>query len=82
MPQLVTRVSEDLVDEIDRLVASDRYRSRSDVVKAALAELIDAERRKEVGRRIAEGYARVPETDDERRMAESMSRAAIADEPW
>ena len=82
MAQLIARVPEEILDEIDALVSSGAYESRSDLVREALAYLLDHRRRVEIGRRIVEGYERFPETEAEIRSAEASARAMVEEEPW
>ena len=66
MPELFTiRMSNKLARSLDELVASGRFGTRAETVRAAVEELVDAERRCEVGRRIVQGYADIPHTDAE-----------------
>ena len=65
MAQLVTRIDERLVVEIDALVRDGVAASRSDAVRMALEQLIDHHRRQRVGQQIADAYRRSPQTDVE-----------------
>jgi Arc/MetJ-type ribon-helix-helix transcriptional regulator len=60
MAQLIARVPEKLLAEIDGLVAAGKFESRSDVVREAIVRLVDRARRDEIGRQIAEAYERMP----------------------
>jgi Arc/MetJ-type ribon-helix-helix transcriptional regulator len=60
MAQLIARVPEKLLEEIDALVAGGAFESRSDVVREAIVRLVDRARRDEIGRQIAEAYERMP----------------------
>lgn len=82
MPQLVTRVDDDLAEAVDGLVASGVVASRSEAVRLGLAQLVDAHRRAVIGRQIVAGYAALPQTDDEVAWADEASVRMIADEPW
>ena len=82
MAQLITRVDDELVAQLDAIVASGEAESRSDAVRRALETMIDQRRRRLIGEAIAEGYRRVPETDEELRWAEENARAVVAEEPW
>jgi len=68
--------------QLDAIVASGEAESRSDAVRRALRAMIDQRRRRLVGEAIAEGYRRVPETDEELCWATENARAMIAEEPW
>ena len=82
MAQIVTRVDDQLMAQLDAFVASGEAESRSDAVRRALEAMIDERRRRLVGKAIAEGYRRVPETDEELRRADENARALVAEELW
>ena len=82
MAQIITRVDDQLMAQLDAIVASGETESRSDAVRRALEAMIDERRRRLVGEAIAEGYRRVPETDEELRRADEIARALVAEEPW
>jgi Arc/MetJ-type ribon-helix-helix transcriptional regulator len=82
MAQLVTRVRDDLVQAIDRLVDEGVVASRSDAVRLALERLVDRERRRRVGESIVEGYRRVPQTDAELEWADAATREMLEEESW
>lgn len=82
MTQLVARVPADVVAQLDELVASGLFESRSEAVREAVVQLIDHFRRDQIGRLIAEGYRRIPETEEELRWAEEAGRRMIEEEPW
>jgi Arc/MetJ-type ribon-helix-helix transcriptional regulator len=80
--QIAVRIPDTLAGQLDELVASGRFDTKADAVRAALDALIDAERRADVGRRIVEGYRKVPQDDvDVAAAAEAASRS-IDEEPW
>ncbi len=82
MAQIITRVDDQLMAQLDAIVASGEAESRSDAVRRALEAMIDQRRRRLVGEAIAAGYRRVPETDEELRRADENARALVAEEPW
>ena len=82
MAQIITRVDDQLMAQVDAIVASGEAESRSDAVRRALEAMIDERRRRLVGEAIAAGYRRVPETDEELRRADENARALVAEEPW
>lgn len=82
MPQLVTRIDNSLLAEIDRLVAEGAVGSRSDAVRLALRELIERRRRASVGAAIAAEYTARPQTAAEVGWADEATVAMIAEEPW
>ncbi len=82
MTQLVARIDDSLLAQLDELVASGDAQSRSDAVRRALEEMLDRRRRRKIGESIVEAYRQVPETDDELEWAAHSTRTMIAEEPW
>lgn len=81
MAPFVTRVEDDLADEVDRLVEEGVVASRSAAVRLGLEGLIDRHRRRQTGRSIVEGYLRQPQGEAEVGWADEATRRMIADEP-
>ena len=80
--QIAIRIPDALSEQLEELVASGRFDTKADAVRAALEALVDVERRADVGRRIVEGYRKVPQDDvDVAAAAEAASRS-IDEEPW
>ena len=82
MPQLVTRVDEALILEVDALVARGAASSRSDLVRMGLERIIDEYRRQKTGEQIAEAYRQSPEPVPELSGLDTATRALIEEEPW
>ena len=82
MAQLVARVDDSLVAEVDRLVADGVVASRSEAMRVGLEELVEAHRRKLVGMRIVEAYRLLPQTEDELAGLDAATRALVEEEPW
>lgn len=82
MPQLVTRVDDELAAAVDELVAAGAVASRSEAVRVALEQLVDRHRRRILGEQIAAGYRMTPQTDAEVGWVDDASARMIADEPW
>jgi Arc/MetJ-type ribon-helix-helix transcriptional regulator len=80
--QLVTRVDDALLRDLDLLVADGVVESRSAAVRAALVDLLDRHRRQAVGHAIVEGYRRVPQTQADGAPSDEATRRMIAQEPW
>ncbi|HEY7345521.1 MAG TPA: hypothetical protein VH620_08155 [Gaiella sp.] len=74
-------MSEDRVRAIDELVAAGRP-SRAAVIVEAIDRLVAEVERERIDRAIAEGYRRVPETDEELEWAEWSTIESIREEPW
>jgi len=82
MPQLVTRVDDELAASVDELVAAGVVGSRSDAVRIGLERLVDRHRRDRIGAQIAAGYSARPQSEAEMGWADASSERMIADEPW
>lgn len=85
MTQLAIRLPEDLLRDLDWLVIRMEYSSRTEAMRETLLKAIDAERRREIGEKIAEGYRRIPQTDDEVAQADFHFREwqkITPDEDW
>ncbi len=80
--QLVTRVPDDVIAAVDRLVQEGVFESRSEAVRVGLAAVVEQRRREATGRAIVDGYRRIPQQDDELVWADAASAAMIAEEPW
>lgn len=68
--------------ELDEVVARGDFASRAEAVRMAIARLVDGERRRREGAAIADGYRRLPQTDDEVERATAAAIASIHQEPW
>jgi Arc/MetJ-type ribon-helix-helix transcriptional regulator len=80
--QIAIRIPDALAAELEGLVSSGRFETKADAVRAALETLVDAERRADVGRRIVEGYQRVPQEDADVAEASHAASRSIEEEPW
>ncbi len=80
--QLAIRLPDDLLRDLDWVVIRLNYGSRTEAMRDALIRLIDQERRKEIGEQIAEGYRRMPQTEEELESAYQSLRQSIEEEPW
>jgi Arc/MetJ-type ribon-helix-helix transcriptional regulator len=80
--QIAVRLPDRLAQRLDELVRSGRFDSRADAVRRAIQDLVESERRRQVGERIAEGYRRMPQTDEDVAAAAAAAARSIAEEPW
>lgn len=80
--QIAVRVPEELLEQLDDLVAIGVYRSRAAGVRAGIEAIMELERRRTIDRAVVEGYERVPLTATERGAAIASLREAIIEEPW
>ena len=82
MTQLVTRIDDQLAEDIDRLIADGIAESRSDAVRQGLRALIDQARRRRTAEAIVAGYTALPQTEEEGAWADEATRRMISEEPW
>lgn len=82
MQQLVVRVPDEMALAVDALIDAGEYTTRSDAVRAAVDAFLDRRRRDEVGRRIVDGFRRVPDTDEEMAAAYENARTTVEEERW
>jgi len=80
--QIAVRLPEELLHELDALVASGVYESRAAAVRAGVEAITALERRQEVDRVIVTGYEQIPPTATEHDAALTSLRDAIAEDPW
>jgi Arc/MetJ-type ribon-helix-helix transcriptional regulator len=80
--QIAIRIPGALAAQLVDLVESGRFETKADAVRTALEALIDAERRADVGRRIVDGYQRVPQEDSDVAAADRAATRSIEEEPW
>lgn len=80
--QIAVKLPDDMLDALDRLVAQSRFESRSDAVRAGLAQVIEASRSEQIDAAIVAGFERFPETSSEMRRAHDLAIDSIDDEPW
>jgi metal-responsive CopG/Arc/MetJ family transcriptional regulator len=82
MAQLVTRVDDRLLAEVDELVSEGVAATRSDAVRLGLEALVEHHRRQQTGQAIIDAYRRQPQGDDELRGLDDATRALVEEEPW
>jgi Arc/MetJ-type ribon-helix-helix transcriptional regulator len=80
--QIAVRLPEELLAEVDGLVARGLYESRAAAVRAGIEAVTESERRRQTDRAILEGYRRKPAREAEREAAVASLRDAILEEPW
>jgi Arc/MetJ-type ribon-helix-helix transcriptional regulator len=82
MAQLVARLDDDLMAEVDRLVAYGVVATRSEAVRLGLERLDDQQQRQRVGAAIVDAYRLQPQTDEELAGLDEATRALVNEEPW
>jgi Arc/MetJ-type ribon-helix-helix transcriptional regulator len=80
--QIAIRIPDALAEQLETLVTSGRFDTKADAVRSALEALVDAECRADVGRRIVEGYQRIPQDDADVAAAHRSAGSSIDEEPW
>lgn len=80
--QLVTRVDDELVEQIDALVSEGVVDSRSDAVRRGLRALVDSHRRRRIVETTLAAYTAQPQTEDEVGWAYDATIRMIEEEPW
>jgi Arc/MetJ-type ribon-helix-helix transcriptional regulator len=82
MAELVTLVDNQLVAEVDELVAHHVVASRSEAVRIGLEQLVDQTHRAKVAIKILDGYRRYPQDETAINPGDAAARAMIEEEPW
>jgi Arc/MetJ-type ribon-helix-helix transcriptional regulator len=80
--QIAVRMPDELAAALEALVSSGRFPTKADAVRAAVEALLESERRRELGDKIADGYRRVPQDDDDVKAARAAAIRSIHEEPW
>jgi Arc/MetJ-type ribon-helix-helix transcriptional regulator len=80
--QIAVRIPSELAAGLNELVSEGRFETKADAIRSAIRALVEQERRRQVGERIAEGYRRMPQTDDEVSAATEAAVRSIHEEPW
>ncbi|MFN0027838.1 MAG: ribbon-helix-helix domain-containing protein [Acidimicrobiales bacterium] len=82
MAQLVTRVGDKLIAEVDELVAAGVFASRSEAVRLGLRRLLDRHQRDQVGALIVASYVERPQDEHDVGWSDESTTRMIAEEPW
>lgn len=80
--QIAVKLSDELVDAVDRLVAEGHFASRSAAVRSGLDHITRRAREERLERAFADGFRRIPEEPGELQDARRLAVDAIEDEPW
>jgi Arc/MetJ-type ribon-helix-helix transcriptional regulator len=80
--QIALKLPDELVAELDELVADGSFASRSDAVRHGIEALVRGHERARVDQAFVDGFRRHPESDDELADATRLAVDAINDEPW
>ncbi len=82
MAQLVTRVDDKLLADVDALVSEGVAVTRSDIVRLGLKALVEEHRRQQTARAIVEAYQQHPQDDEELAGLDEATRTLVEEEPW
>lgn len=82
MAQLVTRVDDRLLADVDALVEEGVAATRSDAVRLGLEALVSQQRRRRTGQAIVDAYRRLPQQEHELAGLDHATRALVEEEPW
>ena len=80
--QLAIRLPDDLLRDLDWVILRLNYDSRAEAMRDALVKLVDQERRREIGEQIADGYRRMPQTEEEIAGSDQAFIDSVNEEPW
>ena len=78
--QVAVRLDDELLASLDWLVTRCSYENRAEAIRSALEELARRERSREIGEQIAEGYRRIPQTQEEIDWAGSRGFPGLSDD--
>jgi Arc/MetJ-type ribon-helix-helix transcriptional regulator len=80
--QIAVKLPPELLEAVDRLVDSNRFASRSEIVRAGLQRVIEDDRAQAIDDAFARGVELHPDSDDDIRRATALATESINDEPW
>ncbi len=80
--QVAVKLPDSLAGELDRLVESGDFDSRSQVLRAGLETIIATREHEQVRERYRKAMERHPETSHEIADARRLATEAIEEEPW
>ncbi len=80
--QIAIRLPQQLLRDLDELVADGLYESRAAAVRAGVESLTALQHQQRIDEAIVDGYRRSPPTTAEDNAAMASLREAIAEEPW
>jgi putative addiction module CopG family antidote len=80
--QIAVRLPDELASSLDQLISEGRFESKAEAIRSAIRALVEQERRSRIGERIADGYRRIPQSDEEVSAATEAAIHSIQEEPW
>lgn len=75
-------MEQQLLERLDWLVARGSFENRAEAIRAAVERLAAQEQDREIGERIADGYRRIPQTEEEIAWSRHNDWGDLADEDW
>lgn len=82
MTQVAVKLPDDLVRQVDELVARGVFPSRSSVIRLGLEAIVTAQRQQAVAQAYERAYGQLAESKEELAEATRLAISAIHDEPW
>lgn len=82
MAQIIARIDDSFVAQVDRLVEDGVFASRSDAIRLGLELIIDQHRRKAIGDAIVKSFSQLPQSEEELVGIQGSTKALIEEEPW
>lgn len=80
--QIPTRFRDEELADLDAMVADGVAKSRSQVIRLAVEQLVDTHRRRKIGESMAAAYLATPQSDDDNVWAVANAIAMTEAEPW
>lgn len=80
--QVAVRLDDQLLGGLDWIVARCEFENRAEAIRAALTELVDRERNREIDERIVAAYTARPQTPEEAITADLTTWDALDDDTW
>jgi Arc/MetJ-type ribon-helix-helix transcriptional regulator len=80
--QIAVRMDAELLEKLDWLVVRCAFENRAEAIRSVIEQVARAERDKEIGERIADGYRRLPPTDDEIAWSSRNDWSELDDDDW
>jgi Arc/MetJ-type ribon-helix-helix transcriptional regulator len=80
--QIAVKIPEEMLEAVDQLVATGRFTSRSEAVRAGLALAVRQAKRETIDRAFTDGFRRNPDRPEELADAQRLAIEAIKEEPW
>jgi Arc/MetJ-type ribon-helix-helix transcriptional regulator len=80
--QVAVRLDDQLLRDLDWLVVRCSFENRAEAIRAALGELTERERQREIDERIIAAYTAMPQRDDETISPDFTAWDQLDDDDW